>query len=431
MVADPQTTVRFLLTSRQCELNSLRCLLQSGELVGKISQLVHMLQRERGTSNLFLCTPATSAPQELVQLEQEVCQAEAQVMAHLLQLEQRTDLLPQASRLFSRAANVVYSLSLLPELRQQLRQRTLAQPEVMRAFNDIIRHLLALVFEVSDTAADPNIARALIAMFSFMQGKEFAGQERALGAAAFARGEFTPDSRQMLLDLIERQERCFDTFISFADTANQTRWQQLGADREFERLRRIACTRSAPEAEASSDSQRWFALATARIDAMKQIEDTLEQTLMTLCQQRIADAEAACAEPPAGLAPHIETQPDDHHGYSIFMTGTETQTPGTRHHWLDSDGICPQLGRSLLSVLQTQSRRLQQLDHELSEMRATLTERKLVDRAKGMLMQHRGMTEEQAYKTLRTLAMSQNKKLVEIATAMLAVADVFQAKQSP
>nr|UKE85625.1 ANTAR domain-containing protein [Pectobacterium sp. PL152] len=40
-------------------------------------------------------------------------------------------------------------------------------------------------------------------------------------------------------------------------------------------------------------------------------------------------------------------------------------------------------------------------------------------------MQHRGLSEEEAYKTLRRMAMSQNKKLIDIATAMLAVADVF------
>lgn len=146
MVANPETTLQFLMTSRQCELNSLRCLLQSGELVGKISQLVHMLQRERGTSNLFLCAQESVAPDELIVREQDVGLAQAQVMAHLLQLEQRTDLLPQASRLFSRAASVVYSLSLLPALRHKIRQRSLAQPEVMTAFNDTIRHLLALVF---------------------------------------------------------------------------------------------------------------------------------------------------------------------------------------------------------------------------------------------------------------------------------------------
>ncbi|MCW2480102.1 nitrate regulatory protein [Candidatus Symbiopectobacterium sp. NZEC135] len=427
MVANPETTLQFLMTSRQCELNSLRCLLQSGELVGKISQLVHMLQRERGTSNLFLCAQESVAPEALRLREQDVGLAQAQVMAHLLQLEQRTDLLPQASRLFSRAASVVYSLSLLPVLRHKLRQRMLPQPDVMTAFNDIIRHLLALVFEVSDTAAEPGIARALVAMFSFMQGKEFAGQERALGAAAFATGAFTPDRQQALLDLIERQERCFDTFVDFADDENKAHWQQLGTDREFERLRRIACTRMAAGALNAGESMRWFALATERIDAMKRLEDALEQTLMALCQQRITAAEAACRDQAVSVEHLLEQQQDHAHGYSVFMPGEEMVSSQTAAQWISSDGVCPQLGRSLLSLVQTQSRRLQRLDSELTEMRASLTERKQIDRAKGMLMQHRGMTEEEAYKTLRSLAMSQNKKLVEIATAMLAVADVFQS----
>lgn len=429
MVADPSTTIRFLMISRQCELNGLRYLLQSGELVGKISQLVHMLQRERGTSNLFLCSDGHYFTQELALRERDVRQAEVQVMAHLTELETRTDMLPQASRLFSRAANVVYSLSLLPALRQQVRQRALAQSEVMMAFHDIIRHLLALVFEVSDNAAEPAIARALIAMFSFMQGKEFAGQERAAGAAAFAAGVCDAQTQQTLLDLIERQERCFDTFAEFADAQSKAHWLQVGStDREFERLRRIACTRSVtkPHTLPPEDSLRWFALATERIDAMKQVEDALAQALMHLCEARIAAAEQACAEQQEDVQSLMAEQESDYRGYSVFITDAQEEALSAGQPWLNSDGIRPQLGRSLLSLVQQQARRLQTLDNELSVMRATLTERKQIDRAKGLLMQYRGMSEEEAYKTLRGMAMSQNKKLVEIATAMLAVADVFQ-----
>jgi AmiR/NasT family two-component response regulator len=106
--------------------------------------------------------------------------------------------------------------------------------------------------------------------------------------------------------------------------------------------------------------------------------------------------------------------------------GTDDGGPDTSQGWLNSDGVRPQLGRSLLSLVQHQSRRLQALDHELTALRNTLDERKQIDRAKSLLMQHRGLSEEEAYKTLRRMAMNQNKKLIEIATAMLAVADVFR-----
>ncbi|MBB1525751.1 nitrate- and nitrite sensing domain-containing protein [Pectobacterium carotovorum subsp. carotovorum] len=425
MVAEPSTTIRFLLASRQCELNSLRYLLQSGELVGKISQLVHLLQRERGTANLFLCSDGRLFADELALREKDVQVAQTHLMAHLAGLEKMTAELPQASRLFSRVASVVYALSLLPALRQQIRQRLLPQPQAMTFFNDIVRNLLALVFEVSDTAADPGISRALIAMFSFMQGKELAGQERAIGAAAYAAGCVDEETRQKLLDLIERQERCFDTFLSFSDEENQQRWRAIAVDSEFERLRRIVCTRSPIEKLPEADSLHWFSIATRRIDEMKQMEDELEQTLMQRCRTRIASAEKACSDQRADLDALMAQQEHDEPGYSIFIAGHDVEGQSAQPGWLHSDGVSPQLGRSLLSLVQQQSRRLQAQDHELAALRSTLNERKQIDRAKGLLMQHRGLSEEEAYKTLRRMAMSQNKKLIDIATAMLAVADVF------
>ncbi|POD99754.1 nitrate regulatory protein [Pectobacterium odoriferum] len=425
MVAEPSTTIRFLLASRQCELNSLRYLLQSGELVGKISQLVHLLQRERGTANLFLCSDGRLFADELALREKDAQVAQTHLMTHLAGLEKMTAELPQASRLFSRVASVVYALSLLPALRQQIRQRLLPQPQAMTFFNDIVRNLLALVFEVSDTAADPGISRALIAMFSFMQGKELAGQERAIGAAAYAAGSVDEETRQKLLDLIERQDRCFDTFLSFSDEENQQRWRAITVDSEFERLRRIVCTRSPIEKLPEADSLHWFSIATRRIDEMKQMEDELEQTLMQRCRTRIAAAEKACSDQRADLDALMAQQEHDEPGYSIFIAGHDVEGQSAQPGWLHSDGVSPQLGRSLLSLVQQQSRRLQAQDHELAALRATLNERKQIDRAKGLLMQHRGLSEEEAYKTLRRMAMSQNKKLIEIATAMLAVADVF------
>ncbi|WP_233956164.1 nitrate regulatory protein [Pectobacterium versatile] len=425
MVAEPSTTIRFLLASRQCELNSLRYLLQSGELVGKISQLVHLLQRERGTANLFLCSDGRLFADELALREKDAQVAQTHLMTHLAGLEKMTAELPQASRLFSRVASVVYALSLLPALRQQIRQRLLPQPQAMTFFNDIVRNLLALVFEVSDTAADPGISRALIAMFSFMQGKELAGQERAIGAAAYAAGSVDEETRQKLLDLIERQDRCFDTFLSFSDEENQQRWRAITVDSEFERLRRIVCTRSPIEKLPEADSLHWFSIATRRIDEMKQMEDELEQTLMQRCRTRIAAAEKACSDQRADLDALMAQQEHDEPGYSIFIAGHDVEGQSAQPGWLHSDGVSPQLGRSLLSLVQQQSRRLQAQDHELAELRATLNERKQIDRAKGLLMQHRGLSEEEAYKTLRRMAMSQNKKLIDIATAMLAVADVF------
>ena len=65
------------------------------------------------------------------------------------------------------------------------------------------------------------------------------------------------------------------------------------------------------------------------------------------------------------------------------------------------------------------------MKEELDTIRSTLNERKLIERAKGLLMAHRRLSEEQAHRVLQQLAMSQSRRLVDIAEAVLATSDVL------
>jgi response regulator NasT len=59
---------------------------------------------------------------------------------------------------------------------------------------------------------------------------------------------------------------------------------------------------------------------------------------------------------------------------------------------------------------------------ELASTRAKLAERKLVEKAKGIVMEQRKLSEDQAYNTLRKMAMDQNLALAEVARRVIAVA---------
>ena len=84
-----------------------------------------------------------------------------------------------------------------------------------------------------------------------------------------------------------------------------------------------------------------------------------------------------------------------------------------------------QLERSVLAMVQEQSQRIQQVSAELEAVRTTLGERKVIERAKGLLMAHRQLSEDEAYKALRKMAMNQNRRLAEVAQAVLAMAEVL------
>jgi response regulator NasT len=68
---------------------------------------------------------------------------------------------------------------------------------------------------------------------------------------------------------------------------------------------------------------------------------------------------------------------------------------------------------------------MQSLRSELDRARTTLEERKVVDRAKRLLMEKRGMSENDAYKTLRQTAMNRNLRLVDVARNVLDIVDLL------
>ncbi len=62
---------------------------------------------------------------------------------------------------------------------------------------------------------------------------------------------------------------------------------------------------------------------------------------------------------------------------------------------------------------------LRQMRTELAETRRALEERKVIDRAKGLLMKAKGVSEEEAYALLRKTAMNQNRRVADVAEALV------------
>jgi two-component system, response regulator / RNA-binding antiterminator len=88
-------------------------------------------------------------------------------------------------------------------------------------------------------------------------------------------------------------------------------------------------------------------------------------------------------------------------------------------------GLAPERIRPILDVAMARFEHEQGLRQELQSAKSELQERKTVDRAKGLLMQRQGLTEQQAYDKLRKTAMDKGLKLVDVAQRMLDVADLL------
>ncbi|MCR5855778.1 ANTAR domain-containing response regulator [Mesorhizobium sp. J428] len=89
------------------------------------------------------------------------------------------------------------------------------------------------------------------------------------------------------------------------------------------------------------------------------------------------------------------------------------------------DGLRKERVKPILQMAISRFNAFSRMARELEEARGELEGRKVIDRAKGILMKSRGLSEEEAYTLLRKTAMNQNRKLADVAQSLVTAADLL------
>ena len=423
---------RFLRSAALCRTRDLKQLLLLSELVKSMAELIHALQKERGASSIFLGSNGTQFADRLAARTVDSRQFELAVRERLEHVGDKPDRMSSGTRFYTRVALAFRALDTLSVTRAQIASLTMAPRDAVKAFTDIIGSLLAVVFEVNDIAADPTISRALIAFVNFAQGKEYAGQERATAGAGFSRGHFHASEQRRLQHLVIAQEQSFRIFCEFADPPHIALFQAVLSSPEsadVKLMRKAAFIGGSHLSDlAGVTADAWFEQMTRRIDAMKAIEDQLTADLQHLCAAKLAEARQSSQRTDTNGAEAITATS------SVAMLVTEVD-PALNNLGLDGglglyalDSSQPRTVRSILDVIQSQSRRIDEMSNQLESARLALAERNVIERAKSLLMKGRRLSEKEAYALIRETAMNQNKRVFEIAEAILSTAEILKAE---
>ena len=89
------------------------------------------------------------------------------------------------------------------------------------------------------------------------------------------------------------------------------------------------------------------------------------------------------------------------------------------------NGLQPARVKPVLDAAIARFRIFQRMRKELAATKQALEERKLIDRAKGMIIKARGVDEDEAYAILRKAAMDQGKRVAEVASALVTAAGLL------
>ncbi|MCB1329000.1 MAG: ANTAR domain-containing protein [Maritimibacter sp.] len=89
------------------------------------------------------------------------------------------------------------------------------------------------------------------------------------------------------------------------------------------------------------------------------------------------------------------------------------------------DGMQPERLKPILDAAVTRFNMFSRMRTELETTKRALEERKVIDRAKGLVMKAKGLGEDEAYALLRKTAMDQNKRVADVAQALVTAAGLL------
>ena len=242
------------------------------------SNLAHEMQKERGMSAGYLGSGGSSFAQAIVKQRQLVDARRADWEAYI-----RDHSLKDYPGVQQEIKAAEKRLERLASVRKSVTEQSVELGEVLKFYTGTIAHLLSVPAQAAHYSEDAKATLDLSAYYSFLQGKERAGIERAVLSNAFGADQFNGALYSRFVHLVAEQESHFREFAAFTDDDGATLWEGFNASAEVvavQKYRDIAHRQSGTGGFGVKAAD-WFAASTARINKLKEVEDTLSAALIS------------------------------------------------------------------------------------------------------------------------------------------------------
>ena len=248
------------------------------EFAPTVSALVHELQKERGQSAGFIGSKGKKFAQTLPGQHNDTDgKRTAFEAAHQSFAFSAFD-----AQLAAQAQKAVTQLKQLHAMRGQVSSLTATIPAMAKYYTGAIAELLHVTDQMLRNSTDDRISKSISGYIAYLQAKERAGQERAMGAGGFGAGQFSPKVYNRFVELIALQQNYFNSFQLFAAPAQWDFHKTTVSGpvvAEVDRMRRIAIASPQTGNTGNVEGGRWYVEITKKINLMKQVEDRIAADL--------------------------------------------------------------------------------------------------------------------------------------------------------
>jgi hypothetical protein len=428
MHANSSNTNRFLYAAKLAEQKTLLQLSENCRLVTVICNLIHELQKERGVSNVYLASSGIHySKRRLVQINNsELAQQAMMAILNKQYLESKQN--SDNHRLLFSITVCLQGIDDLDALRVTVANHKLSPLESTMAYSRLIGGLISIIFEAADISSDTQLTRQLVALFNFIQAKEYAGKERAWGAIGFADAHFTPKICAQLEQLQQSQVDSMYVFLEYTDARHQKAWEEFNQQEvnlELQKFRQLISQLCNGDPIAPEISEIWYETATKRIDHMRVIESSLSEQLLNVSMRRVNESTDALKSHQQSIEKMLYLNTNSEVTHSIVNMLFHTDVPGflginsdeVNDLHSNSENKCAKsrVHKPLYDLLLQQAKRIEEMSGELDTAKQGLLEHKLVSRAKLLLIQQLQLSESEAHQQLQQASMKNSISLSQVA----------------
>jgi len=244
------------------------------KLTEKNSALVHEIQKERGATAGFLGSKG-NAFGEL--LRNQRTDTDKKVSALNRYLEENKEQIT-SSKVLTLISNSQFKLNQISSIRTKVDQQNIEVKDAISFYTNINTLLLSTAAIISDYSPNSAMTQKLMAYYSFLQGKERAGIERAVLSNAFSKGELSKKGFEKLITLITQQQTYFSSFLEFTTREQKTLFKEMMNEPAIKKVNVYRDYARGDDMNQSSEA--WFSQATKRINLLKGTEDSLTLALL-------------------------------------------------------------------------------------------------------------------------------------------------------
>src|SRR6266542_2268631 len=248
------------------------------------TNVAHELGHERGLAGRFLDAPANPASAQALKAQQTASDRAIDAYRGSIDELDAMSLTAPARETLSSALG---HLDGLANLRDDIGERSISAPGANDLYSATVADLVNANRELSGRIADPELAQAVGAFVSVSRIKELAALERELVSGVLARGSFGAGQYRSFTSTLATRNVLLSEFQATATPSERDVFVESVVGPEVQRAKELQAEVVATDGNGrvAIDPNEWWAVTTAEIDLLHQVEQRLGTAAVDLSHE--------------------------------------------------------------------------------------------------------------------------------------------------